>query len=190
MMTPGRPDRRIARGHGRHRSRHPGVLPARPRRSTRTRARRWPWSGRGAPKTCRRCCAGPPPTGSPSCRAEWAPGCPAARRRWTAAIVLSTEKMRDITVDPVTRTAVVPARAAQRRGQEGGRRVRTVVSAGPVVVRDLQHRRQHRHQRRRAVLREVRRHHRLRAGAAGGAGRRHRGAPRRPAAQGRRGALA
>ena len=91
--------------------------------------------------------------------------------------------MRDITVDPVTRTAVVPARPVQRRGEEGRRRTRPVVPAGPVVVRDLQHRRQHRHQRRRAVLREVRRHHRLRAGPAGGAGRRHRGAAGRPAAE-------
>ena len=77
----------------------------------------------------------------------------------------------------------VPARAVQRRGEEGRRRTRAVVSAGSVVVRDLQHRRQHRHQRRRAVLREVRRHHRLRAGHAGGAGRRHRGAAGRPAAE-------
>ncbi len=81
-----------------------------------------------------------------------------------------------------------PTRPAQRRGQEGGRRARAVVSAGSVVVRDLQHRRQHRHQRRRTVLREVRRHHRLRARAAGGAGRRHRGATRRAAVEGRRGA--
>ena len=96
-------------------------------------------------------------------------------------IVLSTERMRDIAVDPVTRTAVDAARAVQRRGEEGRRRVRAVVPARPVVVRDLQHRRQHRHQRRRAVLREVRRDDRLRARHAGGAGRRHRGAPRRPA---------
>ena len=78
----------------------------------------------------------------------------------------------------------MPARAVQRRGEEGRRRARAVVSAGSVVVRDLQHRRQHRHQRRRAVLREVRRHHRLRAGHAGGARRRHRGAAGRPAAEG------
>ena len=84
----------------------------------------------------------------------------------------------------------VPARAVQRRGEEGRRRTRAVVSARSVVVRDLQHRRQHRHQRRRAVLREVRRHHRLRAGHAGGAGRRHRGAARRSAAEGRGGAVA
>ena len=41
------------------------------------------------------------------CRAARAPGCPAARPPLDGGIVLSTEKMRDITVDPVTRTAVV-----------------------------------------------------------------------------------
>ena len=45
-------------------------------------------------------------TRSPWCPAAWAPDCPAARPRSTARIVLTTEKMRDITVDPVTRTAV------------------------------------------------------------------------------------
>ena len=77
----------------------------------------------------------------------------------------------------------LPARTVQRRGEEGGRGARVVVSAGPVVVRDLQHRRQHRHQRGRAVLRQVRRHHRLRARTAGGAGRRDGGAARRPQAE-------
>ena len=41
-----------------------------------------------------------------SCRAARAPGCPAARPPSTAASCCRTEKMRDITVDPVTRTAV------------------------------------------------------------------------------------
>ena len=101
-------------------------------------------------------------------------------------IVLSTEKMRDIAVDPVTRTAVAQPGLLNAEVKEDGRRVRLVVSPGPVVVRDLQHRRQHRHQRRRVVLREIRRDHRLRARAAGGAGRRDGGAPGRAAAQGRR----
>ena len=70
-------------------------------------------------------------------------------------------------------------RPAQRRGEEGRRRARHVVPAGPVVVRDLQHRWQHRHQRRRLVLCEVRRHLRLCARPAGGTRRRHRGASRR-----------
>ena len=98
-------------------------------------------------------------------------------------IVLTTEKMRDITVDPVTRTAVAQPGLLNAEVKKAVAEHGHVVSAGPVVVRDLQHRRQHRHQRGRSVLRQVRRHHRLRAGAAGGAGRRHRGAPRRAAAQ-------
>ena len=76
------------------------------------------------------------------------------------------------------------ARPVQRGGEEGRRRTRPVVSARPVLVRDLQHRRQHRHQCRRAVLCEVRRHHRLCAGHGGGAGRWHRGPAGRPTAQG------
>ena len=130
------------------------------------------------------------PPGRRSCRAARAPGCPAGRPRSTAASCCRTEKMRDITVDPVTRTAVVQPGLLNAEVKNGGRRARAVVPAGPVVVRDLQHRRQHRHQRRRAVLREVRRHHRLRARPAGGAGRRHRGAARRPATEGRRRAVA
>jgi FAD/FMN-containing dehydrogenase len=47
--------------------------------------------------------------------------------------------------------------AVQRRGEGGSRGARPVVSARPVLVRDLLDRWQHRHQRRRALLREVRR---------------------------------
>ena len=56
------------------------------------------------------------------------------------------------------RVAVVP------RGMGTG------LSAGPVLVRDLQYRRQRRHQRRRSVLREIRRDNRLRARTSSGAG--------------------
>lgn len=76
-----------------------------------------------------------------------------------------------------------PARTTQRRGEESRRRARPVVPTGSVVLRDLQHRRQHRHQRRRPVLREVRCDNRLRAGLAGGAGRRHRRAIGRPSTE-------
>ena len=81
-------------------------------------------------------------------------------------------------------------RRVQRRGQGRGGRARALVSPGPVVVRDLLDRRQHRHQRRRSVLREVRRHHRLRARTGRGAGRRRADHPRRQADQGRRRSLA
>ncbi len=47
----------------------------------------------------------------------------------TGAIILTTEKMRDITVDPVTRTAVAQPGLLNSRGQAGGRRARAVVSA-------------------------------------------------------------
>ena len=57
--------------------------------------------------TCRRRCGGPPPTRSRSCPAAWAPGLSGGATALDGAIVLTTEKMRDITVDPITRTAVV-----------------------------------------------------------------------------------
>ncbi len=44
-------------------------------------------------------------------------------------IVLSTEKMRDISVDRADAYRRGPARTAQRRGEEDRRRVRAVVSA-------------------------------------------------------------
>ena len=105
-------------------------------------------------------------------------------------LVVSTERMTAIEIDPMTRTAVVEPGRAQRRGQAGRRRPRALVPARPVVVRDLLDRRQRRHQRRRAVLREVRRHQRLRARADRRARRRHRRRARRAAAQGRRRAVA
>ena len=79
-----------------------------------------------------------------------------------------------------------PARSLQRRGEGRGGEGGAVVPARPVVVRDLLDRRQHRHQRRWPVLREVRRHDRLRPRARRRAGRRHAGDPRRQADQGRR----
>ncbi len=77
------------------------------------------------------------------------------------------------------------ARRLQRRGQAGCCRARPVVPARPVVVRDLLDRRQHRDQRRWALLREVRRDHRLRARPRRGAGGRDPGHPRWQADQGR-----
>ena len=77
------------------------------------------------------------------------------------------------------------AGCVQRRGQGGCRRARTVVPARPVVVRDLLHRRQRGHQRRGAVLREVRRDHRLRPRPRHRACRRDAGDAGRKADQGR-----
>ena len=94
-------------------------------------------------------------------------------------IVLSTERMRDITVDPVTRTAVTQPGLFNAEVKKAVAEYGLWYPPDPSSYRDLQHRRQHRHQRRRPVLREVRRHDRLRARPAGGARRRHRGAPRR-----------
>ena len=101
-------------------------------------------------------------------------------------ITLSTERMRSLSIDRAAMVATVGPGHPQRRA-EGGRRGRgPLVPARPVVVRDLLDRREPGHQRRRAVLREVRRHHRLRARHRGGAGRRSGGAPRWPHDQGRR----
>ena len=49
-------------------------------------------------------------------------------------IVVTTERMRTIEVDPATRIAVVEPGAAQRRGEGGRRRARPVVPAGSVVA--------------------------------------------------------
>lgn len=72
---------------------------------TRPPARRWRWSGQPLPSRFRRCCAGPALTSSQWCPAARAPDSPVGRRPSTAGSC-STEKMREITVDPVTRTAV------------------------------------------------------------------------------------
>ena len=101
-------------------------------------------------------------------------------------IVLSTERMRDITVDPVTRTAVVQPGLFNAEVKKAVAEHGLWYPPDPSSYRDLQHRRQHRHQRRRPVLRQVRRHHRLRARSAGRAGRRHRRPARRCPPQGRR----
>ena len=143
-----------------------------------------------APSMCRPCCAGPRAHQIAVVPRGMGTGLSGGATALDGAIVLTHREDARHHRRPRHPHRRRPTRTAQRRGQEGGRRARALVSAGPVVVRDLQHRRQHRHQRRRAVLREVRRHHRLRAGPAGGAGRRHRGATRRAAAQGCRGTVA
>ena len=152
----GEPDRRIARRHRRHRSRHPGVLRqdraadpnagtplavVRPRRTEEVQAvLRWA-RAHGVPVV---------PRGMGT-------GLSGGATALDGGIVLSTgtdARHRHRPRDPHRRH---PAGAVQRRGEEGGRRVRPLVPAGPVVLRDLQHRREHRDQRGRAVLREVRR---------------------------------
>ena len=79
-----------------------------------------------------------------------------------------------------------PARRGEQDAARRRRRARAVLSAGPVQLRLVHDRRQPLHQLRRAVLRQVRRHHRLRA-RPGGRARRRAGAAHRPAhGQGRR----
>ena len=77
-------------------------------------------------------------------------------------LVVSLERMTAIEIDPAARCAVVEPGRLQRRRQEGRRRARPLVPAGPELVRDLLDRRQRRDQRGRPVLRQVRRDDRLR----------------------------
>ena len=79
-----------------------------------------------------------------------------------------------------------PARHLQRRPVPRGRRAGTVLSARPVELGVLLDRRQHLDQLRRPVLRQVRRHDRLRARPRGRAGRRRDPAHRSSHGQGRR----
>jgi glycolate oxidase len=97
-------------------------------------------------------------------------------------IVLSTEKMRDITVDPVTRTAVVQPGLLSAEVKKAVAEYRLwyppdpasfeICSVGGNVATIA-----------RAVLREIRRHRRLCGRSGGGAGRRHGRAAGRPAAK-------
>ena len=153
-------------------------------------ARRSRWSGPRKQTRCRRRCAGPRTTGSRSSLAEPAPGSPAAPARSTAASCSAWSGCAAIEIDPDCQVAVVEPGAFNARGQGGLPRARALVPARPVVVRDLLHRRQRRDQRRWPVLREVRRHHRLRPRPRRGARGRHPGHPRRQAHQGRRRAVA
>ena len=90
---------------------------------------------------------------------------PVRRRptRSTARCCCSMVRMnRIVEIDEVDQVADRRARRDQRRPVARGRRRRAVLPAGPVLVGAVDDRRQPRHQRRRAVLREVRRHGRLR----------------------------
>ena len=83
--------------------------------------------------------------------------------RW----IISFERMNAILRDRPGRAARGrAARRGQRRPARGRRRARTLVPAGPGQLAVVDHRRQRRHQRRRGLLREVRRHPRLRPRAA------------------------
>ena len=77
-------------------------------------------------------------------------------------IVLSLERMdRIVEIDAINRIAVVEPGRLQRDVLPGGRRARAVLSAGPVELGVLLHRRESGDQLRRAVLRQVRRDDRL-----------------------------
>ena len=123
---------------------------------------------------------------SRSCRGALGTGLSGGSTAIDGCITLSTERMRSHRRSTRRPWSPSSARAPQRRGEGGGREHGPLVPARPVVVRDLLDRREPGHQRRRAVLREVRRDHRLRARHRGRAGRRSGGAPRRPHDQGRR----
>ena len=105
-------------------------------------------------------------------------------------IVLSLEKMRDIHIDTPTRTAVVQPGLLNVEVKKAAAEFGLwyppdpssfeICSIGGNVATNAGG----------SVLREVRRHHRLRARPRGRAGRRHGGAPGRPADQGRGRAVA
>ena len=184
-----RPGCRAPRRGGGHRPRGDGEVPLRlvPRRDGRE-------AGRGGAGRVRRAGADRGPVGRRAPRAGRA-----ARGRQRPVRRLVGRRRRDRGqpgADAGHRDRHrVPGRGrgagcVQRRGEGGRGRARPVVPARPVVVRDLLDRRQRRHQRGRAVLREVRRDHRLRPRPRRGARRRHPGDPRREADQGRRRALA
>ena len=92
-----------------------------------------------------------------------AAGCRVAPARSTVGSCSAWTRMRSIEIDPPASVAVVEPGAFNADVKAAGRERRSLVPAGPLVVRDLLDRRQRRDQRRRPVLREVRRHHRLRA---------------------------
>ena len=175
-----------ARGGRRHLTRRPREVPLRldPRRHRGHPAGRRP--GRDD-----RARAGDPALGQRARHPRRAPGRglgperrSARRRRRHRALDRADAGHRDRHRQPGRRRR---ARRPQRRGQAGRRRRGPLVPAGPQLVRDLLDRRQHRDQRRGPVLREVRRHHRLRARPRRRARRRHPRHPRRQAGQGRRG---
>ena len=102
-------------------------------------------------------------------------------------VVLSLEKMNQILeIHPGDGVAVVQPGVVNDFLREAAGGHGLTYSPGPVVARLVHHRRQRRHQRRWSVLREVRRHPGLGAGARGGARRRQRHARRAPQHQGRR----
>ena len=106
---------------------------------------------------------------SRSSRAARAPACPAAPTRSTAAWSSRFEAMNAILeIDPDERLAVVQPGVVNDDLRARVRRARPLVPAGPGERAVVDHRRQRRHQRRRPVLREVRRHPRLRARHGGG----------------------
>ena len=104
------------------------------------------------------------------------------------ALMLSLTRMdRILEIDPVDRVAVVEPGVVNAELSRAVAERRALLPAGPVARGSSStHRRQRRHQRRRHVLRQVRRHRRVRA-RPGGRARRRRGAARRPPdRQGRR----
>ena len=102
-------------------------------------------------------------------------------------VVLSLEAMSEILDDqPAGAVGGGPAGRGQRRPSRGGGRARTVVPTRPRELAVVHARRQRRHERRRRVLRQVRRHPRVRARTRGGDRLGGGGAHRAPDRQGRR----
>src|SRR3954468_19335602 len=102
-------------------------------------------------------------------------------------VTLSLERMRDVTVDPVNRVAVVGPGAITADGEVGRVRARPLVPTRSVVGGAEHHRRERGDQRGRPVLREVWRHQRLRPRDGGRSRRWNDTPPWRPSTQGRRG---
>ena len=135
----------------------------------------------------RRSCGSPRQPDSASSRAAPAPVSRAARTRSARSIVVSLERMtRVLEVERRRARTSSPRRASSTTTcATAVADARPLVSARPGELQDLDDRRQRRDERRRHLLREVRRHPRLRARHDGRARRRRDRAPRPPHGEGR-----
>ena len=93
------------------RARQRGGLPLRLHRRRRRRYAARPWSARRARPTCRPPCAGPATHGIPVVPRGAGSGLSGGANAIDGCLVLSLERMRAVEIDPATRTAVVEAGA-------------------------------------------------------------------------------